>query len=139
MGMTYDDSLAKLLDNFETPKTLAFEHALDISWNVYSEMKRRGIKNKDLAKKLDVSEARVSQILNMQPNLTLETIAALELALDIRFGFELVSQEYSNTTQSQSTLLCAATNLSLSEEPDFSDTAGQEPTDKSGPERKMAA
>jgi plasmid maintenance system antidote protein VapI len=92
MEMTHEESLANLLGGYETPKTLALEHALDISWIIYSEMKRRDIKNKDLAKMLDVSESRVSQILNMQPNLTLETIASLELALDIRIDFGLVHE-----------------------------------------------
>lgn len=47
-------------------------------WNVMKESKLTG---KDLAKKLDISEARVSKILKGDANLTIETIAKLACAV----------------------------------------------------------
>jgi transcriptional regulator with XRE-family HTH domain len=44
-----------------------------------------GISRKDLAERLDVSPARVSQILNGGENLTLKSLAAMGWALGIRF------------------------------------------------------
>lgn len=69
----------------ETSDTLAYEHALDISIAVNEAMKEKGITQKTLAKRMGISAARVSQLLNMQPNFTLETIAKFELALGINF------------------------------------------------------
>ena len=45
----------------------------------------------ELAEKMGVSQSRLSNLLNTQPNMTLETIAQFELALDVNVSFELES------------------------------------------------
>lgn len=74
----------KELADYETPKTRAFEYALDLSVLIYHAMKEQGITQKELAERMGVSPARMSQLLNLQPNLTLKTIAKFELALGVR-------------------------------------------------------
>jgi transcriptional regulator with XRE-family HTH domain len=54
-------------------------------------MRERGISRADLAARMGVSPGRVSQILGGGENLTLRTLAALAVALDARFDFELNS------------------------------------------------
>lgn len=83
MAVLYDTETYKELE--ETPETLAYEHALDISIAVIEAMDVKGMTQKKLSELMGISAARVSQLLNMQANFTLETIAKFELALDIRF------------------------------------------------------
>ena len=79
-----DKELYKELSEYETPETRAFEHALDLSVSIYHAMKLQGITQRTLAERMGVSPARLSQLLNLQPNLTLKTIAKFELALGTR-------------------------------------------------------
>ena len=86
MKTTYDNESYKELAGFETPQTRAFEYALDLSAAVFRVMKEQKITQKELAGRMGVSPARLSQLLNMQSNMTLKTIAKFELAL----GIELI-------------------------------------------------
>jgi len=81
--VTHDNETYKLLIGHETPETRAFEYALDISVAVYKAMQEQGLTQKALADRMGVSQGRLSQLLNMQSNLTLKTIARFELALGI--------------------------------------------------------
>ena len=67
----------------ETSETRAYEHALDIEFIVHREMMHLGLSKSDLAKRMGVSLQSLSKLLNSQPNMTLKTIARLELALGI--------------------------------------------------------
>jgi transcriptional regulator with XRE-family HTH domain len=60
-------------------------------------MRERGISRADLAARMGVSPGRVSQILGGGENLTLRTLAALAVALDARFDFELNSLKVDDT------------------------------------------
>ena len=64
-------------------------------------MRERGISRADLAARLGVSPGRVSQILGGGENLTLRTLAALAVALDARFDFELNSLKVDDTFTSR--------------------------------------
>jgi len=83
MMKTVNDELYKEISEYQTPETRAFEYALDLSVSIYNAMKLQGITQKTLAGRMGVSPARLSQLLNMQPNLTLKTIARFEQALGI--------------------------------------------------------
>lgn len=52
--------------------------------NIKKAMKQQGIRLKDMADALDISQARVSQILNKKSNLTLKTICAIERVLHVK-------------------------------------------------------
>ena len=64
-------------------------------------MRERGISRADLAARMGVSPGRVSQILGGGENLTLRTLAALAVALDARFDFELNSLKVDATFTSR--------------------------------------
>lgn len=81
--------LSNFLKENETPNTRAYEHALDLAYLFVEEMDRQELSKKDLAEKMGVSQSRLSNLLNTQPNMTLETIAQFELALDVKMSFEL--------------------------------------------------
>lgn len=76
--------------DFHTPGTRAYDHALDISVMVYDLMQEKGLTKTELARRMGISKSHVSNLLNMQPNMTLETIAKFELALDAVFEFRFV-------------------------------------------------
>lgn len=81
--------LSNFLKENETPNTRAYEHALDLAYLFVGEMDRQGLSKKELAEKMGVSQSRLSNLLNTQPNMTLETIAQFELALGVNMSFEL--------------------------------------------------
>mgnify|MGYP001026280857 FL=1 len=84
-------NLSNFLKENETPNTRAYEHALDLAYLFVNEMDRQGLSKKELAEKMGVSQSRLSNLLNTQPNMTLETIAQFELALDVNVSFGLES------------------------------------------------
>ena len=73
-------------DNLDS-EVLAYEHALDLAYLFVQEMEKQNITRKELAEKMGIAPSRLSKLLNTQPNMTLETIAQFELALDIRIDF----------------------------------------------------
>ncbi len=81
--------LSDFLEENETPNTRAYEHALDIAYMFVQEMEHQGLSKKELANKMGISQSRLSNLLNTQPNMTLETIAQFELALNVNMSFEL--------------------------------------------------
>jgi transcriptional regulator with XRE-family HTH domain len=59
---------------------------------LHKAMKKHGVSNKELAGRLGMSSARVSQIFSDKgPNMTLKTIAKIQSALDEEFEFILKS------------------------------------------------
>lgn len=80
---------ADFLKENETPNTRAYEHALDLAYLFVEEMDCQGLSKKELAERMGVSQSRLSNLLNTQPNMTLETIAQFELALNVNMSFEL--------------------------------------------------
>lgn len=57
--------------------------------NVTALLKSLDLSQRELARRLGVSEARVSQILSGEENLTLRSLAAVGWALGLRFQLEL--------------------------------------------------
>jgi len=60
--------------------------AVDIALQIHDRLRELSLSQRDLAQRLLSSQAYVSQILNGKPNMTLETLTkiALALALDLR-------------------------------------------------------
>ena len=79
--------LTSFVEEYETAETRAYKHALDISYQIVEEMRAQGINQKELSQKMGVSPARLSMMLNTQPNMTLKSLAQFELALGISFDF----------------------------------------------------
>jgi plasmid maintenance system antidote protein VapI len=63
-------------------KTEAAIKAMQIAIHIGNQLEAKGISQKTLAAKLQVSPQYISRLLKGRQNLSLETIAALELALD---------------------------------------------------------
>jgi ribosome-binding protein aMBF1 (putative translation factor) len=64
-------------------KTEAAIKAMQIAIHIGNQLEAKGISQKMLAAKLQVSPQYISRLLKGKQNLSLETITALELALDI--------------------------------------------------------
>lgn len=85
-------NLNQFIEENETVKTIAYEHALNIAYIIAEEMERQGLTQKELAERMGMKESRLSKLLNTQPNMTLETIARFEKALGIKVDFVLKDQ-----------------------------------------------
>lgn len=83
--------LSSFIDENYSSEVLAYEHALDLAYLFVREMEARGLTRKQLAEKMGIPQSRLSKLLNTQPNMTLETIAQFELALDMRIDFSCLS------------------------------------------------
>lgn len=78
------ESLKWILETQETAEELAEDHKMDISGSVYTRMKELGMTQADLARDLGADQSWISRIITGKENLTIGTIARLELALDFR-------------------------------------------------------
>ncbi len=58
---------------------------VEVCEKLYELMAKNGYKNKDIAKKLDVSASQVSQWLDGAANMQLKTIADILFAMDLKF------------------------------------------------------
>jgi transcriptional regulator with XRE-family HTH domain len=85
--------LSGLMSKDLSAEELAYEHALDISVSIYKRMKETGVTKTALAKKLGCDKSQVTRILSTHQNMTLKTIASIEIALDFRLddGFYYTS------------------------------------------------
>ena len=63
--------------------------AAAIAEQVLDALKAKNITRKELAERISISPEQIDNILKGQENLTLEIIAKLEIALDIRITFAL--------------------------------------------------
>ena len=79
--------LSKFMEETTSADTLAHEYALELSHLAVSEMSKRGLTKKELAERMGVSSQRLANLLNTHPNMTLESVAQLALALGIRVEF----------------------------------------------------
>ncbi|MSQ13157.1 MAG: XRE family transcriptional regulator [Dehalococcoidia bacterium] len=82
----------------QDPDFLAEQIALEVVEDAFRLMTASNMTQADLARKLGVSRARISRILNAHPNLTLRSIALLGLALGAK-PYAGLSQQSPETTQ----------------------------------------
>jgi transcriptional regulator with XRE-family HTH domain len=66
------------------PDALTEDLLLDVTEQIYCRMRDRGLRPSDLAARLGVSRAFVSQLLNGKPNMTMRTLVSIAHALDQR-------------------------------------------------------
>jgi transcriptional regulator with XRE-family HTH domain len=73
-----------LLDRYEDdPDFLTEQVLLDVTEQICVRLNELGLKPADLARRLGVSRAAVSQMLNGKPNMTLRTLVGVAHALDV--------------------------------------------------------
>lgn len=65
----------------ETAETMGFRLSTEYATQVMLEVKRRGMKLKDLASLMGVSQATLSRMLSSTSNMTMKTVARLAVAL----------------------------------------------------------
>ena len=63
--------------------------AIAVGEQIVARMEQQGMTQADLARKMGVSRARISQILRGNDNLTLKSIVAVALGLDCRVDLQL--------------------------------------------------
>lgn len=80
----YEAWFREQLEEFrDDPEAVADEVSLQIIADIYQAMLRHNMTKKELAGRVGVSPAFVSQVLNGKPNLTLLTLAKFAIALDL--------------------------------------------------------
>jgi len=82
--------------NYKANKSWLDKSAM-IAVNVLEALKTKGLSQKDLAQKMNVSAQQVNKILKGQQNLTFETISKLETALETSL-IEIIDLKAANTT-----------------------------------------
>ncbi|HMS58897.1 MAG TPA: helix-turn-helix transcriptional regulator [Tepidiformaceae bacterium] len=85
-----DENQAWFLRRHEDPEYLFELLATDLGEAIVARMEAAGINRTELAERMGVSRARVSQVLGGHDNLTLKTLVAVAHALDtsLSIGFE---------------------------------------------------
>jgi transcriptional regulator with XRE-family HTH domain len=71
------------------PDYLTEEVLLDVTEQIYRRMQEAGLRPSDVAERLGVSRAFVSQLLNGKPNMTMRTLVGVAHALDQRVQVNL--------------------------------------------------
>lgn len=77
-------NLKWLADEEISAEDLALDHRMDISGSVYARMKELGITQNELAELCDMDRSQISRIITGKQNITLSTLAKLEVALSFR-------------------------------------------------------
>ncbi len=78
------------IDEFQGDPDYEFTKvAIDVGEQIVARMEERGMTQADLARKMGVSRARISQILRGNDNLTLKSIVAVAIGLDSRVDVQL--------------------------------------------------
>ena len=79
--------LSAFMEETKSAETIAYDHALELAYLAADEMQRQGLSKKELAERMGITPQRLSNILNTQSNMTLQTLAQFELALGITIEF----------------------------------------------------
>lgn len=77
-------SLEWLAGEETSAEDLALDHRMDISGSVYARMKELGVTQNELAKLCDMDRSQISRIITGKQNITLSTLAKLEVAPSFR-------------------------------------------------------
>jgi len=90
-GKWFQEKLEKFKDDIEflTEKVI-----LDFTEQVIAYMKQNGINRAELAKRLGVSKAFITKLLNGNPNLTIKTMVSLAKTLDCDINIEFAPEGF---------------------------------------------
>lgn len=72
-----------LRELYESKEFLQEKLILKFSEKLYEVLQKKGLNHQDFAKKLNVSKAYISKIMNGKPNLTLKSIADIAFVLNL--------------------------------------------------------
>ena len=100
------------------------DHSSNVAINVLEALNHKGMSQKDLAKKMNVSAQQVNKIVKGKQNLTFETIGKLETALEISLmeiiNYNPISEIKINATQVKSVEKTLINELIKNDVADFS-------------------
>lgn len=81
-GSGYDDYPERV----SSPRSIAFEHALDVGLAIIDVMDARGLAKENLAENMGISPEELDSLLDMQADTTLLDIARFEAAIGCRLS-----------------------------------------------------
>ena len=100
------------------------DHSSNVAINVLEALNHKGMSQKDLAKKMNVSAQQVNKIIKGKQNLTFETVGKLEDALEISLmeivNYKPVNEIKTNATQIKSVEKTLTSELLKNDVADFS-------------------
>jgi transcriptional regulator with XRE-family HTH domain len=80
----------KLLDTYEDDVEFRTEELiLDFTERIVAKMEEKGISRAELSRKLGVSKAFITNLLNGNPNLTIKTMVSIADALESRLNLDI--------------------------------------------------
>jgi len=83
------------LDTFANdPEFLAEEAILEFTEKLVAKMQEQKVSRAELAKRLDVSKAFVTKLLNGNPNMTIKTMVSIAAVLDCRLNLDIYNSGY---------------------------------------------
>ncbi len=71
-------------------QAVAYSKMLALTGQICIEMERQGIKRKDLAERLGVSKGWISRFLNASPNMSIEKLVEMGMALGLELSVTFV-------------------------------------------------
>ena len=71
-------------------ETVAYSKMLALTGQICIEMERQGIKRKDLAERLGVSKGWISRFLNAPPNMSIEKLVEMGMALGLELSVTFI-------------------------------------------------
>lgn len=83
------------------------EKSEKVAVNVLEALREKGLSQKDLAEKMNVSAQQINKIVRGKQNLTFETVAKLETALEISL-MEIIEYKSTNEIKTNATVFKAA-------------------------------
>lgn len=109
MKMTVDEFVGKDVGNKSSAERIAFKLALDFEASVFSELEKRHMTRKDLARRMEISAPAVTKMLSKGSNLTLKSMAKIAAAL----GCEVTAAKLSDPCLANQATLTSETTESL--------------------------
>ena len=90
-----EDTIKELEEKYkDDPECRAIRLYYDIIVEILDTMDKQGVNQRELAKKMEVSEAWVSQFFNGYKNFRLSTIGKIEVALGIKLEVSKRQEKY---------------------------------------------
>lgn len=83
----------KLIDDWQDDyEYIAYDIAYSITEKIGKIMKSKNIKNKDLAKRMNVDPSYITKLLSGYKNMTIETIAKVAVALNMKYTSDFIDE-----------------------------------------------
>jgi transcriptional regulator with XRE-family HTH domain len=136
---TNNDNLQSILDEVRASQAYAIEGLhIDITEDLLERMEYLGIKQSDLAHRLECSRSYISRAFSKPKNFTLETVAKLAYALDLDVKVQFQPKDKENYSMMKSFVnLTTTSNNTVPEVSDYKPvTSDHNPSIESNPSKQ---